>query len=73
MTRRSNRRVGFMTGTPGVKDPVRRAIAPLVDDRPAEVTDPAHRVAVEEGMAQLRRGEIATDEEVEATFRRYGA
>jgi len=73
MTRRSNRRVGFLIGTPGGKNPARRATAPLVDDRTAEVTDPAHRVAVEEGMAQLRRGDVSTDEEVEATFRRYGA
>jgi predicted transcriptional regulator len=31
------------------------------------------RAAIEEGIAQADRGEFATDEEVAALFRRYGA
>ena len=37
----------------------------------AESIDPAHLAAVLEGLAQAKRGEFATDEEVEAAFRRF--
>jgi hypothetical protein len=36
-----------------------------------EVIDPAHLPAVLEGLAQARRREFATDDEVEAAFRRF--
>jgi hypothetical protein len=36
-----------------------------------EPIDPAHLPAVMEGLAQARRREFATDEEVEAAFRRF--
>jgi predicted transcriptional regulator len=35
------------------------------------VLDDEERAAIEEGMAQARRGEFATDEEVAALFNRY--
>ena len=36
-----------------------------------EPIDPAHLSAVLEGLAQAKRGEFATDAEVEAAFRRF--
>jgi hypothetical protein len=36
-----------------------------------EPVDPAHLPAVLEGLAQFRRGQRATDAEVEAAFRRF--
>jgi hypothetical protein len=36
-----------------------------------EPIDPAHLPAVLEGLAQARRRELATDEEVEAALRRF--
>lgn len=38
-----------------------------------EPIDPDHLPAVLEGLAQIRRGEFASDEEVEAAFRRFEA
>jgi hypothetical protein len=40
------------------------------EGEPEEV-DPAHLPAVLEGLAQARRREFATDDEVEAAFRRF--
>ncbi len=37
------------------------------------VLDEDERAAIEEGLAQAGRGEFATDEEVAALFKRYGA
>lgn len=42
------------------------------DDRPPEPLDPAHREAVSEGLEQMRRGELASDEEIAAIYRRAG-
>ena len=36
-----------------------------------EQIDPAHLSAVLEGLAQAKRREFATDEEIEAAFRRF--
>ncbi len=41
------------------------------DEREPEEIDPAHLQAVLEGLAQLRRGERATPQEVEAGFRSF--
>lgn len=50
-----------------------RAMLHLVhDDREPESIDPAHLAGVLEGLDQARRREFATDEEVEAAFRRFG-
>ena len=42
------------------------------DDREPEDIDPAALPAVLEGMAQAKRGEFATDEQVAAAFARFG-
>ena len=36
-----------------------------------EILDPAHMSAVLQGLVQAKRGEFATDVEVEAAFRRF--
>jgi hypothetical protein len=41
------------------------------DEETAEEIEPAHLPAVLEGLAQVKRREFATDEEVEAAFRRF--
>ena len=55
------------------QDEIARAILTLArgDDREPEPIDPAHLAAVLEGLAQAERREFATDEEVEAAFRRF--
>jgi len=40
-------------------------------DAEVELIDPAHLEAVLEGLAQAKRREFATDDEVEAAFRRF--
>ena len=50
------------------------AAAPIRSAHPEderEAIDPAHLAAIDEGLAQLERGEFASDEEVEAAFRRF--
>ncbi len=42
------------------------------DDRPPEPLDPAHRGAVLEGLDQMRRGNLASDEEIGAIYGRAG-
>jgi len=37
----------------------------------AEPVDPAHLAALLEGLAQAKRREFVTDDEVEAAFRRF--
>ena len=59
--------------SPEGQDEVARAMLHLVrDDREPESIDPAHLADVLEGLDQARRREFATDEEVEAAFRRFG-
>jgi predicted transcriptional regulator len=41
------------------------------DEGEPEAIDPAHLAAVLEGLAQAKRGQLATDDEVEAAFRRF--
>ena len=43
-----------------------------VGDAKAEEIDPAHLPGVLEGLEQARRGEFATDEDVEKLFRHFG-
>jgi predicted transcriptional regulator len=54
------------------QDEIARAMLHLAqtDDEPEQI-DPAHLSAVLEGLAQAKRGEFASDEEVEAAFRRF--
>jgi predicted transcriptional regulator len=54
------------------QDEIARTMLELVggEDQP-ETTDAAHLSAVLEGLAQAKRGEFASDAEVEAAFRRF--
>ncbi len=45
--------------------------SPFQDEGEPEEIDPAHLPDVLESLAQARRGEFATDAEVEAAFRRF--
>jgi hypothetical protein len=57
---------------PGSQDEIARAMLSLArDDGEPEDIDPADLPAVLEGLAQIRLGDFATDEEVEAAFRRF--
>ena len=58
--------------TPGSLDVIARAMLTLADDEgEPEAIDPAHLPTVLEGLAQAKRRQFATDEEVEAAFRRF--
>jgi hypothetical protein len=54
------------------QDEIARAMLRLAagDDEP-EPVDPAHLPAVLQGLAEAKRRQFATDEEVEAAFRRF--
>jgi predicted transcriptional regulator len=54
------------------QDEIARAMLSLAgNEGEAEAIDPAHLPAVLEGLAQAKRGQFASDEEVEAAFRRF--
>jgi hypothetical protein len=57
---------------PGTQDEIARAMLALAGDEgtPEEI-DPAHLSAVLEGLGQAKRRQFATDDEVEAAFRRF--
>jgi predicted transcriptional regulator len=57
---------------PSSQDEIAHAMLTLAGDagKPEEI-DPAHLSAVLEGLAQVKRGQFATDDEVEAAFRRF--
>jgi predicted transcriptional regulator len=55
---------------PERQDYIARAILALADDGEPEEFDPRDLPAVLEGLAQVERGEFASDEEVQALFRR---
>ena len=57
---------------PESQDDIARLLLRLAkgEDDP-EPIDPDHLPAVLEGLGQIRRGEFATDEEVQAAFRRF--
>jgi hypothetical protein len=57
---------------PHTQDEIARAMLTMASNEgPPEEIDPAHLPAVLEGLAQAKRHEFATDEEVEAAFRRF--
>jgi Ca2+-binding EF-hand superfamily protein len=57
---------------PRGQDEIAQAMLNLAgDDEEPEAVDPAHLVAVLEGLAQAKRRQFATDNEVEAAFRRF--
>jgi len=54
------------------QDDIARTILHLAaSEVEAEPVDPGHLAAVLEGLAQAKRREFATDDEVEAAFRRF--
>jgi len=54
------------------QDDIARAILNLAGkELEAEPVDPAHLAAILEGLTQAKRREFATDDEVEAAFRRF--
>ena len=58
---------------PESQDDIARLLLHLTKDEEPEPIDPEHLPAVLEGLGQVRQGEFATDEEVEAAFRRFEA
>ncbi len=58
---------------PASQDEIARAILDLAlgNNEEPEPIDPAHLNDVLESLAQARRGEFATEAEVEAAFRRF--
>jgi hypothetical protein len=58
--------------SPEEQDDVARALLQLVGESgEAEAVPPEHLSAVLEGLAQARRGDFASEAEVEAAFRRF--
>ena len=54
------------------QDEIARLVLDLAkEEGKPEPIDPAHLPTVLEGLAQARRGEFASDAEVEAAFRRF--
>jgi hypothetical protein len=54
------------------QDEIARTMLELIgNEGQLEAVDPAHLPAVLEGLAQAKRGEFASDAEVEAAFRRF--
>jgi hypothetical protein len=57
---------------PDSQDEIARAMLVLSEsDGEAEPVDSAHLSAALEGLAQAKRGEFATEAEIEAIFRRF--
>jgi hypothetical protein len=57
---------------PDDQDKIARLMLSLAEgDQPAEQTD--HLPDILESLAQLRRGEFASDADVETAFRRFGS
>jgi hypothetical protein len=57
---------------PGSQDEIARAMLALAGEEAAlEPIDPAHLSAVLEGLAQAKRRQFASDQEVEGAFRRF--
>lgn len=59
--------------SPESQDEIARAMLALASDPQPLKIDPRDLPAVLEGLAQIRRGEFATDEEIEDAFRRFGS
>jgi hypothetical protein len=54
------------------QDEIARAMLQLAaQENEPEAIDPAHLLAVLSGLAQIGRGEFASDAKVEAAFRRF--
>lgn len=57
---------------PDAQDDIARALLGIAETIEPEDIEPEHLAAVMEGKAQAERGEFASDEDVEAAFRRFG-
>jgi hypothetical protein len=58
---------------PEAQDDIARTVLGLVaDERAPQAIEPDHLAGVLEGLEQARRREFASDEEIEARFRRFG-
>jgi predicted transcriptional regulator len=58
---------------PSSQDEIAHAMLTLAgDEGEPEAIDPAHLPAVLEGLAQAKRGEFATDEQVRAVWAKHG-
>jgi hypothetical protein len=55
------------------QEQVARIMLTIAEGDHVEDIDAAHLPDVLDGLAQMRRGEFATEAEVAATFRRFGA
>ena len=55
-----------------VQGEIARAMFRLARDDEPEPIDPADLLVVQRGLAEARRGEFATDEQVKAAFDRFG-
>ncbi len=53
------------------QDEIARAMLSLAGDGEPEAIDPVHLPAILEGLGQAERREFATDDEIEAAFRRF--
>lgn len=58
--------------SPAERDSMAQAILTLAEGGPALDIDPEHLPSILEGLAQIERGEYATDEEVEAAYAAFG-
>jgi hypothetical protein len=57
---------------PRNQDEIAHAMLTLAgDEGEPEAIDPAHLAAILEGLAQAKRRQFATDDEIEAAFRRF--
>ena len=57
---------------PSNQDEIAHAMLNLAgDEGEPEATDPVHLSAVLEGLAQAKRRQFATDDEIDAAFRRF--
>jgi predicted transcriptional regulator len=53
------------------QDKIAEAILSLAHADEFEEIDPEHLREIQEGLAEISRGELATDEEVQAAFRSF--
>jgi hypothetical protein len=58
---------------PESQEKIARVMLTLAGEGEAEDIDPDHLADVMEGLAQAHRGEFATDAEIAAAFRLFGA
>lgn len=55
------------------QDEIAASILSLAGEQAGEDLDPDHLAAIDEGSAEIERGDFAEDGDVAAAFRRFGA